>query len=694
MSRARALLTALAAVLCARAAARADAGRPVELRRLFPQEAAVRVEGGGLSRLVLPPAILAACRPDLSDLRLFDARDREVPFLVDAGTGRPAGIEVTQRAEPRVLDVARSEIKRSGGPPLRRETYEIGLPAGAPQTGGWTLIVEPRQGEFVARVDVEGIGATGPARLIDNGSLFRIGGPRVAEKLRLPLPPFRGTRLRVVLETEHPFWLEPALRLEITRALERAGKIDVPLEVLSIASAGGRTVVDLARPRGIVPDLLRIETSTRTFDRGVEVRDDGQAGGRVLGTGRVFRVEALVPVGGQDIALAPARGERLRVEFDDGDSPPLERPAFAAVIRQPSLIFSAEAGRTTDAFGTLRFGGGRAHLPRYDIAGLLPPPAATAGGSRAEAAALLYDPKAVREAHVVEPRPNSSYDRTPALAFAMHPGARVDRRLFSHRRDLTVSASGEGLSRLPIEPADLAILGDDLQDLRVADNQSRQWPYLVEREAATELVPVGMEGPRSRDRTSRYVLRLPVSPLRFDRLILDTGAGFFDRAFTLEGKAERGEARTIQRGRLTRPVDDPRPVSVDVAPSRLESVALIVEDGDDAPLEFRSARARVALPAVYLTAPEGRYTLLLGAPDQDAPRYELERVRDVVLAVQAAPIAAGPLESNPEYSLGARLAGRGTRQTTLLWTALCAAVVVLVILTLRLARRETPPEPR
>ena len=179
--------------------------------------------------------------------------------------------------------------------------------------------------------------------------------------------------------------------------------------------------------------------------------------------------------------------------------------------------------------------------------------------------------------------------------------------------------------------------------------------------------------------------------MRFDRLILDAGAGFFDRGFSLEAKTGDGEEKTILRGRLRRPVDDPRPVSVAVPPVRAASIALVIEDGDDAPLEFRSAQVRVVLPEVYLTAPEGRYALLLGAPDQDPPRYELARVRDVVLAVQAAPIAAGPLEANKDYSLHARLKGQGYRQTALLWAALSAAVVVLVILTLRLARRESPP---
>jgi hypothetical protein len=671
----------------------ADAPRPVELRRLFPQEAEVVVTSAGLARLVLPPAILKACRADLSDLRLFDAQGKEVPFLIDAGAGRPAGVEITQRFEARVLDAARTEIRRRSGPPLRRETLEIGLPATAPQTGAWVLVVETHQGEFVARVSVDGIGAAGgTARLVEEGSVFRLAGPRAAEKLRLPLPPFRGPRLRVIFETERPFWLEPALRLESARSIERPGKIDVPLEVISARSADGRTLVELARPRGIVPDLLRIDTSTRTFDRRVEVRDDGPSGAGVLGSGTLFRVEALVPVGEQEVTLRPARGDRLRVELEDGDSPALERLTFVAVTRQPSLIFSGGTGRAGRAFGTLRFGGGRAHAPRYDLAGLLPPPSRTVTGKAAEAAALLYDPATVHAARLGEVRPNPAYDGAPALAFAMRPGAVVDRRLFSYLRTLTVPASAEGLSRLRIEPADLAVLSDDLSDLRVADDASRQWPYLLEREAATDLVTLEVERPRSRDGRSRYALRLPVSPMRLDRLILDTGAGFFDRGFSLEATiADKKEETTLLRGRLTRPVDDPRPVSLAVPPARLVSIELVIEDGDDAPLEFRSAQARVVLPEVFLTAPEGRYALLLGAPDHDPPRYELERVRDVVLAVQAAPISAGPLEANRDYSLHARLKGQGYRQTALLWIALSSAVVVLVLLTLRLARRESPP---
>ena len=69
------------------AAARAD-GPPPDLRRLFPLERDVQAPSGGLVRLALPPDVLAATRPDLSDLRVFDAGGQEIPYLIDTGAPR------------------------------------------------------------------------------------------------------------------------------------------------------------------------------------------------------------------------------------------------------------------------------------------------------------------------------------------------------------------------------------------------------------------------------------------------------------------------------------------------------------------------------------------------------------------------------------------------------------------------------
>jgi hypothetical protein len=126
---------------------------------------------------------------------------------------------------------------------------------------------------------------------------------------------------------------------------------------------------------------------------------------------------------------------------------------------------------------------------------------------------------------------------------------------------------------------------------------------------------------------------------------------------------------------------------VALPPGRSDAWVLTIDDGDDAPLVLRSAAVRVPLPALFFAAEEGRYELLVGDPEAEPPRYELERVRGVVLAVAAGETEAGALEPNPRFSRTARLGSRGP--TVLLWIAVALVVAVLVVLTLRLARGES-----
>ena len=151
-----------------------------------------------------------------------------------------------------------------------------------------------------------------------------------------------------------------------------------------------------------------------------------------------------------------------------------------------------------------------------------------------------------------------------------------------------------------------------------------------------------------------------------------------------------GRARTLTNGQLQRRAGDPRPLSLNLPATRIESLTLIVEDGDDAPIGFRSIQVRVPLPEIFVAAAEGEYSLLLGSPEEKKPRYELSRVRNVVLAVRSTPAEPGDLLANPEFSLAARLGQSGLQQNVLLWIALVGAAIVLVFLTLRLARKESP----
>jgi hypothetical protein len=351
------------------------------------------------------------------------------------------------------------------------------------------------------------------------------------------------------------------------------------------------------------------------------------------------------------------------------------------------LVAYLKGGPSTNPIAVLRFGGGRATVPRYDLAGFRPEAGREVYGKRAEALLQLYDPSAIHLAHLGPIRANPALDPTPALIFAMRPGAAIDTRAFARRRTIVVQPSPEGLSRLRLRPEDLAALRADLSDLRIVDAGSHQWPYLVERGEPAAEVPLAVAA-SSKNRATVYKLSSSVTPLTVDRLSVDTDVPFFDRAFRLSGSSEDGKEIVLAQGRVARSAGDHAPVAIPIDTARVADLELRIEDGDNAPLAIRSILALCPAIDIYLAAPAGSYTLLLGAADLNAPSYELERVRDVVLAVSSGDVRPQPLEANPEHTLVTRLThGTGPGQT-LLWSVLIAAVVILGALTLRLARGE------
>jgi len=660
----------------------------VELPRLFSHEADIAVDRPGLVRLVLPSEVLAACRSDLSDLRIFDSRGREVAYLLDSD--RAAGVEATESFRAEVVGLTRESSAPEGGSPTSREEYEIAAPPRPPAAGRWELVFDALPPRFVREVEVSVTrGGEVEGVLLEHEPLFRLD--RDTHRTRIPLPPFSAETLRVTIEGNESFYVEPTFRFESARVFDDLRRAAVVLPEVSRVRGDGKTVVELARPPGLVPDRLRIETETGSFNRGVDVWDvrPGSADVRI-GRDRLYRVAARQPVSYPEVRLQPARGDRLRVEIDDGDSPPLEAMVFEAVVRQPVLIFSLPAA-TGAAAGTLRFGGGRAHRPRYDLTGLLLGPRPALEGDPARAATRLYDPSELGQASLSDVRRSPIFDATSALAFAMHPGAEIDARVYDHRRPIAISPSSEGLSELRMAPEDLAIARADLADVRVVDSESRQWPYLVERDGRNETVPLAIESEEHRDGTSTYALAPPVAPIRIASIVLESDAPFFHRPYRLlagdSGKADR----LVSRGQLVKDGRNPKPVRISFAPERIAALELALEDGDDAPLVFRSVRASVPLPELFLAAPAGDYVLLVGNPDATPPRYDLEQVRDVVLAVASNPASTRDLEPNPGYSVRARLAAGGSPsellQRAIVWGVLLLAVAVLGFLTLRLSRR-------
>jgi hypothetical protein len=674
--------------------ARADGD--TDLRRLFAQRAAIVADAAldaPLWRLELSPEVISACRPDLSDLRIFDARGEAVPFALAAGPHPQPATTRVERRPARVLHAGRREFPRSAKAAARHdEFFELELP---PFTfGAWHLVLEVDAPEFVRLLAIEGIGRDAPPERV-LGSIFRIRGLR-DQGLTSALPRRRYERLLVHLIGEEPSPLRPRFFFETWRRTPEQRAHHVPLPVASVESVGSERRFVLERPAGVVPSTLWIQTSTPAFERHVEVFDVARGRRPVrIGEANVFRMPLDLPVEGLELELASPSGQRLEVRIDDGDSPPLADVAFGVTVRVPSVLFARPPEPERGA--TLYFGGGRARAPRYDLGRLL----SERAGQGAERRSSPGDDGSGAESATPEPgapvrlgpaSDNPLYAPTPPLAFATRPGAVVDARLYGHQRPFAVAPTSGGLVRVALSPGDLGLLRPDLGDIRVVDGAGRQWPYLVDGEPSSELVPLQLGPPERRGTASSVSLALPAAPLAPRELVLDASDAYFDRAYHVSALTPDGKRIELARGRLQRAAaTEPQPIVIALSPERSSSLALEVEDGDDAPLRFTSASVRVDVPRLYVLAEPGDYRLLLGNALDAAPSYDVARARELILSVAFQDTPLGPLGDNPDYRTSARLAAGDAPSRVLLWVVLSVAVAALGAVTLRLVRQgETP----
>ncbi len=662
------------------------AAEPDALGTLFPLKAPIESGETGLARLELPAAVVRSCRPDFADLRILAADGAEIPYVIDTPEAPGVVTRVRYGVSPVVVDAARSreEVNRVS---IHRESFVLEIPSVPADVPAWDLVFTVATREFVGRLDITALDANGSRNpVVTGGAVFRLPATK-AEKLRFTLPGREAVHLEVAIESQDHGFLEPRFELEASRFLPGIGASRVELAVLDIRQLGSSTEVLVERPRGFVPRRIEIGATTDTFHRTVTVWDEGPgADPDPLGSASVLRIAAIAPVESLEIPLQRPRGDRLRLVIDNQDSPPLEGIAVTAAMPRPVLVFSLAASTIPPH---LYFGGGRAHRPHYDLAALDPVRLVPAAGDAAGTALAILDPARAAIATLGEIERNPSYDPAPVLAFAIHPGAELDPRLYSHHRRLDVAPSAEGLARLRLEPADLAVARPDLADLRIVDREGRQWAYLTQPAAASIVIPVTISGHDIDDRVSSYEIEIPDGPLAVHRVVLEASAPYFDRDFTLMGILEDDRELRLADGRLARRAGDPRPTTIDISNTRVTGFRLEVIDGDDAPLVFGAVEVRTMVPDLYMAAEAGEFDLLLGFPDDRAPVYELERVRSAILAVPAAEIGAQPLARNPDFAASSRLAGSGAAQRIILWSVLGLAVVVLLVLTFRAAGRES-----
>jgi hypothetical protein len=176
---------------------------------------------------------------------------------------------------------------------------------------------------------------------------------------------------------------------------------------------------------------------------------------------------------------------------------------------------------------------------------------------------------------------------------------------------------------------------DDARSARVAQSPSVAAREISTVTARTPLTtPVAFERRPSEPAHSRFHVRLPGGRLPIAALTLDVAGGHILRevevyearlagAEAVPVVIGRGMLKRIEQGSLTAvalrvPINAPTEAEID----------LVVDDGDNPPLDLRAITAEFAeLPWIYFEAPEGALTARYGNRSLPVPKYDLEAAR-------------------------------------------------------------------
>ncbi len=627
-----------------------------------------------LASLILPPELSTRAGPSGRDFRLVDETGREIPYLLD-WTSEREGL-ATWRAT--VKDVRREKEQTEEASAIRSQwTIDLGdvrtftdLSVQVPDVAfAWHVRVEASTDSV--KYDL----ALADAALFDqtwNGERIRktdvrFEAPLTARYLRLTARSAANSR---TLELE-------GASVTLRRRLKGdAWSMSVSAVQTDPAPGDGRNItryrIDAS---SLLPfDEVEVLCDDPSFSRRARLREVVARGGKttetLLGEGSIFRLRAndgLVQGDAPRFATRNGNGGALVLEIDNAGSPALRGLKVRVHGSRVRLLFPVSSRTLTLYYGNLA-----TRAPAYDLEGLRP---------------RLTQALGTKPATLGTEESNPLFKREPPLRFAATLGASLDPSPWRHQRVLTPLLE-EDVYAMTLRASDLAVLRPDLADLRVVDAENRQVPFLIDHDFADERVPLKVQkqtgAPPHR---SLYGLR-PVDPLAGDpapsvsRIEIEVSDAFFERSARLlhsRNQSQREEPFSLALSR--KPPSSGSLVLGTRAP--LEAMTLEVDDGDNAPLDLRSATAIVRVPRVVFKAAPGNLRLLLGNRGAEAPRYDIAGLRGELLAYSAIVTSAGPLGENKEAKETLFSVFDRAPRSALVWGTIIVAIIALIALTLR-----------
>ncbi len=655
---ARILLHAI--LLAAGVGARAG-GPPTD----WPRQQRFEASAPGLVKLSLPVETLDAARPNLEDLRLYDAEGNEVAYAIERP--RPGGKAVRR--------------PRSFLSTLEGKTTVIKLETGFSQPIDRVTLETPAFG-FIKPVQVEGSTDGQQWETLSTGRpVFRQAGG--ASQLDLPVPPrvWPWLRLKVDDRRSGPV---PFTGAQILAADPETAPLEsVPAGIADRYENPGVTRLTVRLPAANLDvATLRLETDEPLFTREVTVAVPQVAEDAIreqtVARGVIYRIAVDDSPAATNLAVAVesrVRSREVVLLIRNQDSPPLGLSGVRVERRPVYLVFYA---RQAGAFRLLA-GNSRCAAPAYDVA------------------ALGADLKKVPVAAItVSPLEDNPTYRAPEVLAGVQDGATVlDVSDWKFRKPLKLSAPGA--QQVELDPEVLSQARSDFGDLRLVRG-GRQVPYVLERTSISrKLAPaVSVAADRKDPQLTRWSLKFEHANLPLVNLRCAAATPLFQRDMNLfeDLRDDRGETcrRALASAVWVRtPESAAREfvLQLEGAP-RSDVLVLETRNGDSPPIQLEKFQADYLATRVLFKAGAGEELFLYyGNPGVAAPRYDLSLVAGQLLGASKTTVSAGAAQQLKKAAWSeTHTAGKGG---WVFWGILGLVVVVLLAVISRMLPKNPAP---
>ena len=655
----------------------------------FQYERVAEVAAAGPQRLDVDVALLSGSHPfvaqetgeraiargGLGDLRLFDASNVEVPYLlIEPVPNLPSFVAYPALPVPAI---DKADNKTSG--------FEVDI-RGVRLVDA--IVLNGIQPPFLKRFRLEGSGDRERwTELVREGTAFDLPAERL-QRTQIEFLPGEYRYLRIIWDDTNSarVALPSSVTVREPRQVLAGPVLRSSVSIARRPSEPGRSRFRLTLPAARLPIVaLELTVGGGNLLRDARVLEAGFSGEsaepRLIGSARLTRVvrDTLIAESLR-IAIRQPAEPQLDLVVDDRDNPTLALEQVTAVFAEmPWIYFESPPGPIT-----VRYGNAKLTAPRYDL----------------EAARAN-----------VPASPNRAVWRTqPPVTLAIEEeglpmpetGSAMSTERFEFARD--IPAGPAGLIAVQMDLAAMAHSGREprrFRDVRILDRSGLQVPYLLESRDApliTELKierkPLPDDVERAPARVTSYVVHVPFKELPRATLVLTTRSRVFQRTVTVGTIApatERQKARFVSRGGVNWTHADqdvaapPLSFSLpDSAPT--EEVYLLIDEGDNQPLPIDKVTLLVPQYAVrFFRKADQPLRLLYGRDDLERPRYDLQLLAGQVLGRVAEDVTAG---AEQRLSGSDRSASLDVVPPVVFWSALTLTVLVLIGLVVRLMKRE------